>query len=99
MSYRVHRFDLRMTRDQDNLERFLNSLEGDVVAVVPNVTMGFWWVPRVGFLLVVERLGTGDERKAEVEGYQGLGWVGKAPDQASVSRAEPFAAAEVSRSK
>jgi hypothetical protein len=99
MSYRVHRFDLRMTRDQDNLERFLNSLEGDVVAVIPNVTMGFWWVPRVDFVLVVERLGTRHERAAEAEGYQGLGWVGKAPDQANASRAEPFAAAEVWRSK
>ena len=37
MKYRVHRFDIRMTRDQGKLERFLNSSEGEVVAIIPNV--------------------------------------------------------------
>lgn len=57
MRYRVHRFELRMTRDQANLERFLNDLEGEVVAVIPNVTIHVLWVPRVDFVLIVERLG------------------------------------------
>lgn len=54
MKYRVHRFDIRMTADQNKLELFLNSLEGEVVAIIPNVTP----VPAtfVNFLLVVERL-------------------------------------------
>jgi hypothetical protein len=55
MQYKVHRFDLRMSRDAGNLERFLNSLPGEVVAVVPNITMGFFWMHRVDFVLVVER--------------------------------------------
>ena len=54
--YRVHRFDLKMTRDDKNLERFLNSLEGDVVSVVPNVRMKAFWVHVVDFVYVVERL-------------------------------------------
>lgn len=58
MPYRVHRFDLRMSKDQGNLERFLNSLSGEVIAVVPNVTMGFFWMHRVDFVLVVERTET-----------------------------------------
>jgi hypothetical protein len=37
--YRVHRFDVKRAKDQDNLEQFLNSLEGDVIAVTSNVTM------------------------------------------------------------
>lgn len=55
MRYRVHRFDLRMTADQRKLEQFLNNLEGEVVAIVPNVTP----VPAnyVNFVLVVEKLG------------------------------------------
>ena len=57
MRYRVHRFDLRMTQDQHRLEEFLNSLEGEVVAVIPNVTIAFMWAHRVDFVLVVERLG------------------------------------------
>lgn len=54
--YRVHRFDLKMTKDQANLERFLNSLEGDIVSIVPNVRMKAFWVHVVDFLYVVERL-------------------------------------------
>ena len=54
--YRVHRIDVSMTKDAANLERLLNDLEGEVVSIVPNVTVGFLWVPRVDFLLVVERL-------------------------------------------
>ena len=55
MKYRVHRFNIRMTRDQGRLEQFLNSLEGEIVAIIPNVTP----VPAtfVDFLLIVEKLG------------------------------------------
>ena len=54
--YRVHRFDLKMTKDAGNLERFLNSLEGEVVSVVPNVTVKAFWVHVINFVYVVERL-------------------------------------------
>jgi hypothetical protein len=37
--YRVHRFDLRMTADQSKLEQFLDSLEGEITAIIPNVTL------------------------------------------------------------
>ena len=55
MKYRVHRFDIKMTRDQSKLEQFLNSLEGEIVAIIPNIT----WFPKtqVDFLLIVEKLG------------------------------------------
>ena len=55
MKYRVHRFNIRMTADQTKLEQFLNRLEGEVVAIIPNVTP----VPAtyVDFLLIVERVG------------------------------------------
>jgi len=56
MTYRVHRFNIRMARDQGKLEQFLNSLDGEVVSITPNVTVWFMWVPRVDFLLIVEKL-------------------------------------------
>lgn len=56
MSYRVHRFDIKMAQEQDNLEQFLNGLRGEVISITPNVTAGFMWIPRVNFLLIVERL-------------------------------------------
>ena len=57
MKYRVHRLNIKMTGDQGKLEQFLNSLEGEVVEIIPNVTFGFLLVPRVNFLLIVEKLG------------------------------------------
>lgn len=57
MTYKVHRFDLKMTGQQGNLERFLNSLEGEIVAIIPNVTMKAFWVHVVDFLLIVEKVG------------------------------------------
>ncbi len=57
--YRVHRFDIKMSRDQNALEEFLNSLDGEVVSIIPNVhphfTMGGMGA-RVSFLYIVEKI-------------------------------------------
>ena len=55
MKYKVHQFYLSMTRDQLKLEQFLNNLEGEVIAIIPNVTP----VPAtlVNFVLIVEKVG------------------------------------------
>ncbi len=52
--YRVHRFDLNITSDRTKLEQFLNNLEGEIIAVIPNIS----WFPftRVDFLLIVEKI-------------------------------------------
>jgi hypothetical protein len=52
--YRVHRFHLSMTRDQDALEEFLNNHRGEIVAMIPNVMP----IPAtsVNFVLIVERI-------------------------------------------
>jgi hypothetical protein len=57
MKYRVHRFNIRMTTDQGKLEQFLNSLDGEVTAIIPNVTLHVLWAQRVDFLLIVEKVG------------------------------------------
>ncbi len=54
--YRVHRFDLSMTKDQAKLEQFLNSLEGEIIAIIPNVALTVPWAHKVDFLLIVERV-------------------------------------------
>jgi gamma-glutamyl phosphate reductase len=57
--YRVHRLEIRMTADQSKLEQFLNSLDGEVVAIIPNITPKFTpggMGAEVDFLLVVERM-------------------------------------------
>jgi len=58
MRYRVHRFDIDMTKDQSKLEQFLNNLEGEVVAIIPSVIPKFTVRgagATVNFLLVVEK--------------------------------------------
>ena len=59
MRYRVHRLDIKMTEDQTRLEEFLNSLEGEVVEIISNVTPRF--TPGgmgavVDFLWIVEKV-------------------------------------------
>jgi len=47
-----------MASDQSKLEQFLNSLEGEVVAIIPNVTPKFTaggMGADVDFLLIVEK--------------------------------------------
>ena len=44
-----------MTADQTKLEQFLNSLEVEVVAIIPNVTP--FPATFVDFLLIVEKVG------------------------------------------
>jgi len=55
MAYRVHRLDIRLRSDQSRLEQFLNGLEGDVVAVIPNVITRAFWLTKVDFVLVIEK--------------------------------------------
>jgi hypothetical protein len=58
MKYRVHRFEIKMTKDQAKLEQFLNSLEGEVVTIIPNVgPVAFSMHAHVDFLLIVEKVG------------------------------------------
>jgi hypothetical protein len=47
-----------MTDDQTRLERFLNSLEGEIVSIIPNVTPKFTpggMGAEVDFLYIVEK--------------------------------------------
>ena len=60
MSYRVHRFDLEMSKDQSKLEQFLNNLKGEVITIIHNVlpkTQGMGATAKVDFLLIVEKVG------------------------------------------
>lgn len=57
MKYRVHKLKLKMSEDQIILERFINSLEGEVISIIPNVT----YVPillasKIDFLFIVEKV-------------------------------------------
>ena len=59
MKYKVHRIDVKSNNMQDYLEQFLNNLNGEVIAVIPNVKPTFQLMgatAKVNFLLIVEKL-------------------------------------------
>jgi hypothetical protein len=59
MRYRVHRFEINMSKDQHELESFLNSMEGELVTIIPNVNPKFTaggMGAKVNFLYIVEKL-------------------------------------------
>jgi len=60
MKYEIHRFDIDMEKDQDKLKQFLNNLNGEVVAIIPNVKPTFkpmGATAKVDFLLIIEKIG------------------------------------------
>ena len=59
MKYKVHHFKIKMSEDELRLEQFLNSLKGEVVTIIPNVTPIFrpmGATAKVDFLLIIEKL-------------------------------------------
>lgn len=56
MKYKVHKFKIKMSKDQERLQEFLNSLKGEVITIIPNVSVGFLWAHRVNFLLIPEKV-------------------------------------------
>jgi len=59
MKYRVHQLEVKKETAQEQLERFLNLLEGEVLAVVPYVApvfQGMGATAKVDFLLIVEKI-------------------------------------------
>ena len=58
MKYRVHRFDIDMSKDQSKLEQFLNGLDGDILTIIPSVNPKFTpggMGAKVDFLLIIEK--------------------------------------------
>jgi hypothetical protein len=59
MKYRVHRIEVKRDNMQEKLEESLNKLDGEVIAVLPNVKPTFQLMgatSKVDFLLIVEKV-------------------------------------------
>jgi hypothetical protein len=58
MKFRVHKLEVSSETAQEKLQAFLNQLDGEILAVVPNVSpvfKGMGATARVDFLLIVEK--------------------------------------------
>lgn len=59
MKYRVHRLEVNSDNMQENLRQFLNTLEGEVISVIPNVRPALMFLggsAKIDFLLIVEKI-------------------------------------------
>ena len=59
MKYKVHRLDIKLDKEQDKLEQFLNNLRGEVISVLANVRptfQGMGATAKIDFLLIIEKL-------------------------------------------
>lgn len=58
MSYKVHKFSIRMEKDRQELENFLNGLNAEVISVVPNIKptlQGMGATAKIDFLYVITK--------------------------------------------
>jgi len=60
MKYKVHRFEIRMDNDRNELEDFLNNLQGEAVSIIPNnANISLFQIyglsRKIDFLLIVEK--------------------------------------------
>ena len=60
MRYKVHRLNINERTIQNDLDNYLNQLQGEVISVLPNITPKFHLMGATGTvdsLLIVEKLG------------------------------------------
>jgi len=57
MKYKVHKLNIKLERESDVLENFLNNLKGEVISVIPDVKSLFLcYGAKVRFVLIVEKI-------------------------------------------
>ena len=57
MKYKVHKLDIKLAREPDRLERFLNSLKGKVISIIPDVkTLFLCYGAKVSSILIIEEV-------------------------------------------
>lgn len=62
MAYTVHRLDIDIDEEHEKLEEFLNSLDGEVVSVIPHIrSLSLFQIygasRRTDFVLIIEKTG------------------------------------------
>ncbi|MEN8193704.1 MAG: hypothetical protein ABFS12_12855 [Bacteroidota bacterium] len=59
MKYKIHRIDVKSGNMQQRLEDFINSLNGEIISIIPNVKPTFMLMgatAKVDFLMIVEKV-------------------------------------------
>ena len=57
MKYKVHKLNIRMEKEADMLENFINNLKGEVVSIIPDVRSLFlFYGAKINSVLIVEKV-------------------------------------------
>jgi len=57
MKYKVHKLNIKLEREPEMLENFLNNLKGEVISIIPDVTTFFlFYGSKVKSVFIVEKL-------------------------------------------
>lgn len=57
MKYKIHKLNIKLAREPEMLENFLNNLKGEVVAIIPDITTLFlYFGAKVKSVLIVEKI-------------------------------------------
>lgn len=61
MAYRIHKYSIKMEKDLEGLEAFLNNLTGELVEIIPNYARTtllqiYSLTPKIDFLVIIERV-------------------------------------------
>jgi len=57
MKYKVHKLDIKLAREPDRLEQFLNNLKGEVISIIPDVkTLFLCYGSKVSSILIIEKV-------------------------------------------
>ena len=59
MKYKVHKLEVKSKNMQEELEKYLNNIKGEVISIIPNVKPTFQLMgatAKVDFLLIVEKI-------------------------------------------
>jgi len=57
MKYKVHNLNIKLAKEANMLEDYLNNLKGEVLAIIPDVTPLFlFYGAKVNSVIIVEKL-------------------------------------------
>ena len=57
MKYKVHKLNIKLAKEPEMLENFLNNLKGEVISVIPDTTTLFlFYGAKVNTILIVEKI-------------------------------------------
>ena len=57
MKYRVHKLNIKLAKESDRLENFLNNLSGEVISIIPNPEPFFlFYGAKVSSILIIEKI-------------------------------------------